>query len=555
MSVNKYRVFGAVNDWARPGCEGNYGAIGWYRIINPLEKLGAEVVKKEFRIGTLQSALDLKKKADIWMFSPMADNDAITLTRANAKFTGAKLIMDLDDDPFNVDKDHPNYAYHKAHEESMKFQIKHSDAVIVTTEPLKKALSKYNDRIFVIPNAIDKKIWQVKAHQKSKRKDGRIRLGWVGSGSHMADRVVVEKAIKEIMAKYPKVDFYHAGMCLVEGSENREFAFRGTKGYKDYPAFLMGLDLDIAIAPIKDTHFNQCKSNIKWLEHSMLKTPMVLSDVTPYTNSVTHGKDGFLARTTEDWVKYLSKLIESPELRKEIGEAAYEKVNKDWLIGGQLHKYEKVFQLLSPKNITVYTAVTGKFDKLIEPTKTKTAHYVAFTDQKSEAWERRKPYGEFHDRRRNSRIQKIMPHLYLDTEYSIYLDGNIELLVEPQVLIDEFLKDKDVAAFKHPGWNDIYSEAEAIVRLGKDTKENIIEQVKEYAKRGTKEEGGHCECGVLIRRHTKEVAQMNEKWWAEYCRFGVRDQMSFTQAFPIEKVNQIEPSVHKHPYFKYHAHS
>ena len=215
-----------------------------------------------------------------------------------------------------------------------------------------------------------------------------------------------------------------------------------------------------------------------------------------------------------------------------------------------------MFEWLTKKPITVYTAISGKFDKLIPPTKTKTANYVAFTDQKSEEWVTKKPYGNFHDSRRNSRIQKIMPHLYLDTEYSIYLDGNIELLVEPQVLIDEFLKDKDVAAFKHPGWNDIYSEGEAIVRLGKDTKENIVEQIKEYSKQGVKQDGGHCECGVIIRRHTKEVAQMNEKWWAEYCRYGVRDQMSFTKAFPIEKVNQIESKqgVHTHKYFKYHTH-
>ena len=88
------------------------------------------------------------------------------------------------------------------------------------------------------------------------------------------------------MGKYSQVDFYHAGMCLLDSSENREFSFAGTKGYEEYPLFLNHLDLDIAIAPIKDTEFNRCKSNIKWLEHSMLKTPMVLSDVYPYSTTV-----------------------------------------------------------------------------------------------------------------------------------------------------------------------------------------------------------------------------------------------------------------------------
>jgi glycosyltransferase involved in cell wall biosynthesis len=550
--MNKYRVFGMTNDWGRPGCEGKYGGIGWYRIINPLEKLGADLEKGEFRIGTIDPVLKMKERGDIWVVKPMADVEAWTLIHAGKNFTGAKLVLDIDDDPFSVDKDHPQYAYHKGHEPISRMQIEMADHVIVSTEPLRQCLSQYNKNITVIENAIDPAIWKLR--KPKKRTDGRIRLGWVGSGSHLADRSVIEEAIKEIMAKYPQVDFYHAGMCVVDGAENREFSFAGTKGYEEYPKFLNKIDLDIAIAPIKDTQFNRCKSNIKWLEHAMLKTPMVLSDVYPYQVSVTHGKDGFLAKSTKDWVKYLSILIENEEKRKEIGENAYKAVQKDWLIEKKLPKYIELFEKLMPKNITVYTSVTGGFDKLPVPKHTKTAEYVAFTDQKSNDWKVEYPYDKFRDDRRNSRIQKLMPHMYFDTEYSIYMDGNIELLVEPQVLIDEFLKDKDIAAFKHMGRNDIYEEAEAIAYYGKEKKDVLVEQIKSYSKQGVKANGGLCECGVLIRRHTPEVNQMNEKWWAEYCRYSCRDQMSFTKAFPIEKVYQIEPSVHSHPYFKFNSH-
>jgi len=62
---------------------------------------------------------------------------------------------------------------------------------------------------------------------------------------------------------YDNVDFYHAGMCITDQENKREFSFKGTKGYEEYPQFLNDLDLDIAIAPIKDTAFNRSKSNIK----------------------------------------------------------------------------------------------------------------------------------------------------------------------------------------------------------------------------------------------------------------------------------------------------
>jgi glycosyltransferase involved in cell wall biosynthesis len=548
--MTKPKVHAWINDWGRPGCEGKYGGIGWYRIINPLEKIGADVERGEYGIGKAEAAFKMKERGDIWVCKQMGNLEAVMLALTGAKFTGAKLVLDLDDDPFSVDPNHPQYQYHKNHEEMVKMQIEQADHLIVTTEPLRQVCQELNPKITIIPNAIDRKIWKFK---KKKRNDGRIRLGWVGSASHLADREVIEDAIHQIMKKYPQVDFYHAGMAVVDGQDNREFSFKGTKGYEEYPAFLNSLDLDIAIAPIKDTQFNRCKSNIKWLEHSMLKTPMVLSDVYPYSTSITHGKDGYLAKGTAQWVKYLSWLIENPEKRKEIAENAYKKVNKEWIIENYLPKYQELFQKLMPKNITVYTSIIGDYDKLSEK-EIQDANMVAFTDQKSEVWETQKIYDKFTDNTRNSRIQKIMPHLFFDSEYSIYLDGNIELLVPAQKLIDEFLKDKDIAVFKHCGRDDIYQEAVAIAGYKKDTVQNVTEQVKAYAKRGIKEHSGLCECGVIIRRHTPRINDLNEKWWAEYCRFSRRDQMSFPIAFPLEEVNQINSSVYKHPYFKYKNH-
>lgn len=202
-------------------------------------------------------------------------------------------------------------------------------------------------------------------------------------------------------------------------------------------------------------------------------------------------------------------------------------------------------------SIVVYTCILNNFDILREHPEGK---FVAFTDQTSDKWETRKPYQEFKDDRRNSRIQKIMPHLFFDTDYSIYLDGNIQLLVPPEKLIDEFLKEKDIAVFRHISRDCIYDEACACANLNLENIEILKEQTDEYLKRKHPRHAGLYEGGVIIRKHTKKVAQMNEKWWAEYCRFGKRDQLSFPLAFPEEEVNLIENSVWRHPYFKFNMH-
>ena len=549
--MNKYRVFGLNTDWGRPNCDGKYGGVGWYRLINPLEKIGADVQRGKFAINGAQSALDMKKRGDIWVTKHIDSMDLINTMIVDKEFTGAKLVLDFDDDPFNLNPDHPAYEAFVSRRPLYEAFIKGADHIICSTNAIKDVIEPLNYRITVIPNAIDPEIWKVKG---KKRTDGKIRIGWFGSSSHLADMHLILPVIEELEKKYDNVEFHLVGFADTKVVEGRRFHYPPTKGYEEYPQFVADMSLDIAIAPLIDSQFNRAKSNIKWLEHSMLKTPMVLSDVSPYKESVDNYKTGYLASGTNQWVKYLSWLIESPEKRKEIGENAYQAVMKDWLIEKQLPKYEKLFKKLMPKNITVYTSLVGGYDELNFPEGD--ANFVAFTDRESKEWEVRKPYDKFKDDQRNSRIQKIMPHLFIDTEYSIYLDANIKLLVEPQVLIDEFLKNKDIAVFKHPGRNNIYEEADAILHWKKETQEALGEQISAYAKRNIKEKRKPflVECGVIIRRHTPAIEKLNEKWWADYCRYSCRDQMSFPMVFPKNKVNIIQGQITNHPYLEYKNH-
>lgn len=178
--------------------------------------------------------------------------------------------------------------------------------------------------------------------------------------------------------------------------------------------------------------------------------------------------------------------------------------------------------------ITVYTCITGDKDSLIEDQVKGNARFIAYSDipRSSNTWEIRKAYDRFTDPRRNSRIQKILAHQYIDTEYSIYIDGNMKLCVPPEVLIEKHLKDCDMALFKHPNRDCLYDEAIECAKRGLDDVETIIEQAKMYEEDGYAKHKGLCECGILIRRHTPKVEAFNNAWWSEYCRHSRRDQLS-----------------------------
>lgn len=90
------------------------------------------------------------------------------------------------------------------------------------------------------------------------------------------------------------------------------------------------MGIDISVGPLADNDFNKCKSNIKWLESSMAGAAFIGSNVYPYEMSIKHGKTGFIAKTKNQWVKYISWLIDDDGRRNEMAKAAKEEVLKKY---------------------------------------------------------------------------------------------------------------------------------------------------------------------------------------------------------------------------------
>ncbi len=187
--------------------------------------------------------------------------------------------------------------------------------------------------------------------------------------------------------------------------------------------------------------------------------------------------------------------------------------------------------------IEVITAITGDKDFLIDDQVKGDAKFICYTDNpdlKSDTWEIRPAYDKFKDPRRNSRIHKIMIHKYSDADITIWMDANSKLVAPPEVIIEKYLQGYDLAMFKHGGRNCIYDEAMEVAKLGLDDPELIIEQAKYYEDNGFPKQRGLLSGYFIIRRNNKKTQALNEVWWADYCRFCRRDQISLMPA--IDKV-------------------
>ena len=125
---------------------------------------------------------------------------------------------------------------------------------------------------------------------------------------------------------------------------------------------------------------------------------------------------------------------------------------------------------------------------------------------------------------------KICPHRYLkDYDVSIWVDGNIAIVGNLYQFIKQYDLDKVPFYTRvHPARNCIYDEANACIRMNKDSSESIKKQVERYKNEGYPKHIGLVETGIILRKHNEEICKCIDDMWAtELLLNSHRDQLSF----------------------------
>jgi hypothetical protein len=160
--------------------------------------------------------------------------------------------------------------------------------------------------------------------------------------------------------------------------------------------------------------------------------------------------------------------------------------------------------------IKVYTAVTANFDH-IDDVLNRTIY---------------NKYAQFRQPRLNAKIYKVLPHLFMNCEYSIWTDGNVQLNCNPEDLV-ALMEGKDIMVFKNPNGDCLYEEANRCKDSGLDVTSVIEKQVARYKEEGWPKNNGLGACRLIVRRHTSKMNNLNALWWSEICAGSFRDEISF----------------------------
>ena len=241
---------------------------------------------------------------------------------------GARFIYALDDDflslPLTVAPD-----YFSAEKRQVaEFWLREADGVLVTTPVLQRRLSAYTSNCVVLPNALDERLLMGGSPPPLETPFGlrRITIGYMGTFSHEVDWQIILPAWRKVYEQYGDiVEFQVIGVSerihvLAQHAGVPVRILQPRAEEVEYPLFMLWftgrVHWDIAVAPLLDTPFTQCKSDIKFLDYSALGAATIASRISVYEASVRHGETGWLAENTvEAWVSALNTLIVNAELR------------------------------------------------------------------------------------------------------------------------------------------------------------------------------------------------------------------------------------------------
>lgn len=243
--------------------------------------------------------------------------------------TNTKFALDYNDDVFDIGASNPADNLNEQAANTAKEIIKHMDAMSCTVGPMRDSIKEYNSNVAIIPNYFDMSTFEYlfvppeEAEMRWKDRKKRTVVGYVGAANHTDDQDVFYDVMTNIMRERDDVDIAMFGTCPTriekEFGRSRIRLKKFTSLARYYPEFCQ-LEIDILCAPLLDTHFNACKSNIKWLEGSFFGAAVIASPIPAYKELgddycmiADWDKDGQIEMM--NWRECIEHLIDNPTER------------------------------------------------------------------------------------------------------------------------------------------------------------------------------------------------------------------------------------------------
>ena len=201
---------------------------------------------------------------------------------------------------------------------------------IASTERLQTEMSKHLKEVYVNRNTASEEMVKYSeiALKEVKKDESKVILAYLsGSITHNDDFKLIMPSIIKVLKKYDNVYLQIVGLLDLpkEMEEVKDKVLTAPfMDWKDLPKLIRSIDINLA--PIEDTIFNEAKSENKWTEAALVKIPTIASNVGAFKSQIEDGATGLLCSNEKEWLTKLTELIENKDLRERLADNAYKEV-------------------------------------------------------------------------------------------------------------------------------------------------------------------------------------------------------------------------------------
>ena len=328
------------------GCDNNIVPHPYrYRVKHQMEQLNAGfIASDEIYYLSFEPNIVYNYRIIIFFRCPWTENvdKAIKL----AKRLNKKVLFDIDDLVIDT-KYTEKISFLKTLSSQQKNlyddgvirtgkTLKLCDAAITTTYALAKELKNYVPNVFINRNVASEEMWKLsdkvlKLKNNIANNDYIIIGYFSGSITHNSDIEMIKPGLIKILKEYKNVKLLLSGLIAYSDELkkfNNQIITNNFTDWRKLPELISNVDINIA--PLEDTLFNEAKSENKWIEASLVKVPTIASNIGAFKQVIIHNETGLLCNNNNDWYISLKALIDNKELRKTIGENAYNVCKKKY---------------------------------------------------------------------------------------------------------------------------------------------------------------------------------------------------------------------------------
>jgi tetratricopeptide (TPR) repeat protein len=288
----------------------------------------------------------LALEADLLVIYQSHDVDLFPVLKRR-KEMGKKTLVEYNDNFYEPPPESPAAGHWRSPLiwQVYEFFMQECDGVIVTCEALKDLLStKVDTEFHVLKNHLPAPFPDF--DDVFSEPGEQINIGWAGSVGHMSDFLSIAPVLKDLL-KHPEVMLYFMGNesipSLLPLPEDR-IKFTNWGSMEEYYTFLR--DLHIGLAPIRETPYNHCRSDVKALELSSRGIVPVLTDAQPYKEFLKQTKlKGFTSfKELKDTV---SAYVKDPKKIKKDAKRCHKYIEKNRQAANNTERSELYSQMLS----------------------------------------------------------------------------------------------------------------------------------------------------------------------------------------------------------------